>query len=100
MRCAIAFIPVAVLFTCCAQPEPLPPPAFTLNGIPIYGHAHDLPKSQIRAAIAEDRASSPAGDRIYSIEVANRSELHLPHRAKQELGRISCSEAGQRKVAS
>jgi hypothetical protein len=79
MRRVSASLPLALLFTCCAQPEPLPPPAFTLDGIPIYGHAHDLPKSQIRAAITEDRRWSPAGDRIYSIDVANRSELHIYH---------------------
>jgi hypothetical protein len=63
----------------CAEPPPLPPPALVLDDIPIYGHVHDVPKSQIRAAIAEDRRWSPAGDKIYSIEVANPSELHIYH---------------------
>ncbi len=79
MRRASASLPLALLFTCCAQAEPLPPPALTLDGIPIYGHVHDIPKSQIRAAIAEDRRWSPAGDKIYSIEVATPSELHIYH---------------------
>ena len=79
MRRATASLPLALLFTCCAQPEPLPPPALTIDGIPVYGRVQDLPKSQIRAAIAEDRRWSPAGDKIYSIEVANASELHIYH---------------------
>jgi hypothetical protein len=79
MHRVTASIPLALLFTCCAQPPPLPPPALSIEGIPVYGHADDLSQSQIRAAIAEDRRWSPPGDRIYSIEVANRSELHIYH---------------------
>src|SRR5437764_13187335 len=79
MRPAIASLPLALLFTCCGQPQPLPRPALTLDGIPVYGHDHDLPKSQIRAAIAEDQRWSPAGDKIYSVEVASSSEVHIYH---------------------
>jgi hypothetical protein len=63
----------------CAEPPPLLPPPLVLDGIPIYGQVHEIPKSQIRAAIAEDRRSSPAGNKIYSIEVASSSEIHIYH---------------------
>jgi len=51
-----------------------------LDGIPICGRAQSLSKSQIRAAIAEDRqwTSHPA-DKIYSVEVASSFEIYIYH---------------------
>ena len=71
---------LAFLLTACAEPKPLPPPAFTIDDIPVYGRAHDLPKSQIRAAIAQDQRSPQHPEKkIYSIEVASATELHIYH---------------------
>src|SRR6059058_5591709 len=78
MRSAAASLPLVLLLASCAEPPPLPPPARVLDGIPIYGHAQSLSKSELRAAIAEDRRSSP-GDKIYSIEVASSSEVRVYH---------------------
>ena len=75
-----AFLPLSAILIGCAETPPLPPPAYVLDGIPIYGRAQSLPKSQIRAAIAEDRRwSSHPEDKIYSIEVASSSEIHIYH---------------------
>ncbi len=79
MRTAVtAFLPFLVTVAGCAETKPLPPPAYVLDGIAIYDLAHSLPKSQIRAAIAEDKRSSP-GDKIYSIEVVSSSEVRVYH---------------------
>ena len=79
MRAAVAaFLPLSVIVAGCAETKPLPPPVYVLDGIAIYGLTHSLPKSQIRAAIAEDRRSSP-GDKIHSIEVVSSSEVRVYH---------------------
>jgi len=80
MRAAMtAFLPLSVILIGCAETKPLPPLAYVLDGIPIYGRAQSLSKSQIRAAIAEDRRRSSQPDKIYSIEVASSSEVHIYH---------------------
>jgi hypothetical protein len=80
MRAAMtAFLPLSVIFIGCAETKPLPPPAYVLDGIRVYGRAQSLSKSQIRAAIAEDRRRSSQPDKIYSIEVASSSEVHVYH---------------------
>jgi hypothetical protein len=81
MRAAMtAFLPVPVILVACAGTTLLPPPGYVLDGIPIYGRAQSLSKSQIRSAIAEDRQwSSQPKEKIYSIEVASPSEIHLYH---------------------
>jgi hypothetical protein len=80
MRIAVtAFLPLSVVLIGCAETTPLPSPAYSLDGIPIYGRAQSLSQSQIRAAIAEDRRRSSQPDKIYSIEVASSSELHIYH---------------------
>ena len=76
MRSATGLSLLALFLTACAEPKPLPPPAFAIDGIPVYGRAYDLPKSEIRAAIAEDRRWA---HKIYSIEVASATELHIYH---------------------
>jgi spore cortex formation protein SpoVR/YcgB (stage V sporulation) len=43
------------------------------------GRAQSLSKSQIRGAIAEDRRRSSQPDKIYSIDVASSSEVHIYH---------------------
>jgi hypothetical protein len=78
MRSTAASLPLVLLLASCAEPPPPPPPALMLDGIPIYGRAQSLSKSELRAAIAEDRRSSP-GDKIYSIEVVSSSEVHVYH---------------------
>jgi hypothetical protein len=90
-----------------AQSPPLPPPPLVRDGIPVYGRVHDVPKSQIRVAVAEDRRLSPVGDKVYSIEVANRSELHIYHTERNKrleeynvLRRVHGRwEAGQRMIS-
>jgi hypothetical protein len=86
MRAAItAFLPLPVILVGCAETSPLPPPSCVLDGIPIYGNAQTLPKSQIRAAIAEDRRwPSHPEDKIYSIEVASSSEVHIYHTGRNK----------------
>lgn len=81
MRSAmIAFVPLSVIIVGCVETLPLPPQAYVLDGIPIYGRAESLSKSQIRAAIAEDRQwSSQQEDKIYSVEVASSSEVYIYH---------------------
>ena len=80
MRTAMtAFLPLSIILVGCAETTPLPPPAYLLDGIPIYGHAQSLSKSQIRAAMAEDRRWSSQPDKIYSIELASASEVHIYH---------------------
>ena len=79
MRSAVtAFLPLSVILVGCAETTPLPPPAYLLDGVPIYGRAQSLPKPELRGAIAEDRRSSP-GDKIYSIEVVSSSEVRVYH---------------------
>jgi len=79
MRAAVtALLLLSVILVGCAETTPLPPVVYLLDGLPIYGRAQSLPKSELRAAIAEDRRSSP-GDKIYSIEVASSSEVHVYH---------------------
>jgi hypothetical protein len=81
MRTAMtAFLPLSVILVGCPETAPLPPPSYVLDGIPIYGRAQSLSKSQIRAAIAEERrSSSQLADKIYSIEIASSSEVHIYH---------------------
>jgi len=81
MRAAItACLPLSIILVGCAETTPLPPEAYALDGIPIYGRAQSLSKSQIRAAIAEDRRwSSQREDKIYSIEVASSFEVYIYH---------------------
>ncbi len=81
MRAATtAFLSLSIILVGCAETPSLPPPAYVLDGIPIYGQAQSLAKPQIRAAIAEDRRrSSQREDKIYSIEVASSSEIHIYH---------------------
>ena len=81
MRAAMtAFLPLSVILVGCVETTPLPPQAYVLDGIPIYGRAQSLSKSQIRAAIAEDRQwSSQPEDKIYSIEVASSFEVYIYH---------------------
>jgi len=74
-----ASLPLSVILVGCAETALLPPPSYVLDGISIYGHAQSLSKSQIRAAIAEDRRWSSQPDKIYSIEVASSSEVHIYH---------------------
>jgi hypothetical protein len=79
-RCSDRFLPLSVILVGCVETTPLPPQAYVLDGIPIYGRAQTLSKLQIRAAIAVDRQwSSQSEDKIYSIEVASSSELHIYH---------------------
>jgi hypothetical protein len=73
-----AFLPLSVILVGCAETISQPPPAYVLDGVPIYGRAQSLSKSELRAAIAEDRRSSP-GDKIHSIEVASSSEVRVYH---------------------
>ena len=81
MRSAMtAFLPLSVIIVGCVETIPLPPQAYVLDSIPIYGHAESLSKSQIHAAIAEDRQwSSQPEDKIYSIEVASSFEVYIYH---------------------
>ena len=75
-----AFLSLPVILVGCAETSPLPQPSYVLDGIPIYDSAQTLPKSQIRAAIAEDRRwPSHPEDKIYSIQVASSSEVHIYH---------------------
>ena len=78
MRSTAASLPLVLLLASYAELPPRPPPALIFNAIPIYGRAQSLSKSELRAAIAEDRRSSP-GDKIYSIEVVSSSEVHVYH---------------------
>lgn len=78
MRSTATSLPLVLLLASCAEPPPPPPPALVIDGIPIYGRAQSFSKSELRAAIAVDRRSSP-GDKIYSIEVASSSEVHVYH---------------------
>ncbi len=84
MRSPAASLSLVLLLASCAAAPPPPPPALVVDGIPIYGRAQSLSKSELRAAIAEDRRSSP-GDKIHSIEVASSSEVRVYHteRSKQ-----------------
>src|SRR5215472_1555601 len=86
MRAAMAaFLPLSVIFVTCAETTPLPSQAYVLDGIPICGRAQSLSKSQIRAAMAEDRRwSSQPDDKIYSIEVASSFELYIYHTKRNE----------------
>jgi hypothetical protein len=81
MRAAMtAFLSLSVMLVGCVETTPLPPRAYVLDGIPIYGRAQSLSKSQIRAAIAEDRQwSSQQDDKIYSVEVASSFEVYIYH---------------------
>src|SRR5690349_7943052 len=78
MRSAVASLPLVLLLASCAETPQAPPPSLVLDGIPIYGRTQSLPKSAVRAAITEDRKSSP-GDKIYSIDVASSSEVRVYH---------------------
>jgi hypothetical protein len=78
MRSTAASLPLMLLLASCIELPPQPPPTLVLDGIPIYGRAQSLSKSDLRAAIAEDRRSSP-GNKIYSIEVASSSEVQVYH---------------------
>jgi len=75
-----AFLPLSLILVGCVETTPLPSQAYVLDGIPICGRAQSLSKSQIRAAIAEDRqwTSQPA-DKIYSVEVASSFEVYIYH---------------------
>jgi hypothetical protein len=77
MRSTAASLPLVLLLAPCAE-TPQPTPSLVLDGIPIYAHTQSLSKSGLRAAIGEDRKSSP-GDKIYSIEVASSSEVRVYH---------------------
>jgi len=81
MRAAMAaFLPLSAVLVACAETTPLPSQAYVLDGIPICGRAQSLSKSQIRAAMAEDRRwSSQPDDKIYSIEVASSFEVYIYH---------------------
>ena len=74
------FLPLSVILVGCAETTPLPRQAYLLDGIPICGRAQSLSKSQIRAAIAEDRQwSSQQEDKIHSVEVASSFEVYVYH---------------------
>src|SRR5437879_6222810 len=77
---AVIFAAVVFILVGCVETTPLPSQAYVLDGIPICGRAQSLSKSQIRAAIAEDRewTSQPA-DKIYSVEVASSFEVYVYH---------------------
>jgi hypothetical protein len=80
MRTSPGVLLLAFCLASCATPAPLPPSLFVIDGIPVYGRAHEISKSQIRAAIAEDRRwPSHPENKIYSIEVAAPTELHIFH---------------------
>jgi hypothetical protein len=75
-----AFLLLSLILVGCVETTPLPSHAYVLDGIPICGRAQSLSKSQIRAAIAEDRqwTSHPA-DKIHSVEVASSFEVYIYH---------------------
>jgi hypothetical protein len=76
----ITFLLLSVILVGCVETTPLPAQAYVLDGIPICGRAQTLSKSQIRAAIAEDRQwSSQQEDKIYSVEVASSVEVYVYH---------------------
>jgi hypothetical protein len=91
------------LFASCATP-PTENPSYVLDGIPIYGRAHDISRAGLRGAIAFDRGTpSHPENRIYSIDVVNRTELHVYHTprnrqfqeykiVKKVRGKWSCDE--------
>jgi hypothetical protein len=79
MRSTAASLTLVLLLASYVELPLQPPPGTRPRWNTIYGRAQSLSKSDPRAAIAEDRRSSP-GDKIYSIEVASLSEVHvLPH---------------------
>jgi hypothetical protein len=74
------FLLLLLVLVGCAETTPLPSQAYVLDGISICGRAQALSKSQIRAAIAEDRRwSSQPDDKIYSIEIASSVEIYVYH---------------------
>ena len=76
----ITSLPLLVILVGCVETTPLPSQAYVLDGIPVCGRAQSLSKSQIRAAIAEDRQwSSQSEDKIYSVEVASSFEVYIYH---------------------
>jgi hypothetical protein len=80
-----AFLSVSLILVGCVETTPLPPQAYVLDGIPIYGRAQSLSKSQIRTAIAADRQwSSQSEDKIYSIEVASSFEVYIYHTKRNQ----------------
>ena len=75
-----AFLPLSLILVACAETTPLLSQAYVLDGIPIYGRAQSLSKSQIRAAIVADRQwSSQSEDKIYSVEISSSSEVYVYH---------------------
>jgi hypothetical protein len=75
-----AFLPLSLILVACAETTPLPPQAYVLDGIPVYGRARSISKSQIRAAIAADRQwSSQSEDKIRSVEISSSSEVYVYH---------------------
>jgi hypothetical protein len=52
----------------------------TFEGIPLYGHVHDVLPSDLRTAISLVRYSPHVAYRkIYAIEIASSSEIRLYH---------------------
>jgi hypothetical protein len=73
MRAAMtAFLPLSVILVGRVETKPLSPPAYVLDGISIYGRAQSLSKSQIRAAIAEDRLRSSQPDKSIRLRLPVR----------------------------
>ena len=96
-----AFLPLSAILIGCAETKPQPPPPYVLDGIPIYDRARSLSKSQIRAAIAEARRRSSQPEKIYSIEVASSSEVHVYHTERNSrLEGIQCCAPRQWQVGS
>lgn len=72
-----AFAALSAILVGCVETTPLPPPVYVLDGIPVYGITQSLSKSDVRAAIAEERRVSSTPEKIYSIDIASSSEVHL-----------------------
>src|ERR1051325_992834 len=73
---------LAALIASCAAP-PIESPAYTIDGIPVCGHASEISRTELRAAIAFDRSTPSYPEyKIYSIDVVDRTELHIYHTTK------------------
>ena len=75
-----ALFPLLAVLVGCTELPLQKLPTIVLDGIPIYGRVDQVPKPELRAAIALDRSlMSGAAGKIYLIDVMSPQELHVYH---------------------
>ena len=75
-----ALFPLLAVLVGCTELPLQELPTIVLDSIPIYGRVDQVPKPELRAAIALDRSlMNGAARKIYLIDVVSSQEIHVYH---------------------